>query len=72
ERGRLTREMIRLLNRLGHPKYRSDFQQALELLRAFSSRCPAPDSFERRLREVASRVERRLTAGPRVGRESPR
>jgi len=72
ERGRLTREMIRLLNRLGHPKYRSDFQRALELLRAFSSRCPAPDSFERRLREVASRVERRLTAGPRVGRDSPR
>jgi len=65
ECGRFLREMIRLLNRLGHPRYRVEFQEALDLLRGFGGRVAVPESFLRSLEEVRSRVRRRLTASPR-------
>jgi len=63
-RHRLFQEMIRLLNRLGHPKYRAEFAQALRLLRSSAARLDAPGTFLARLEEVSDRAERRLAASP--------
>jgi adenine-specific DNA-methyltransferase len=65
ERNRVVREMIRLLNRLAHPKYRAEFAHSLALLRGAAPRLGGSGSFLLRLEEVSSRAERRLMASPR-------
>jgi len=64
ERERLFREMTRLLNRLAHRKYRTEFTEALALLRAAAPRLGAPGAFLAGLDRIALRAQRRLEASP--------
>ena len=66
DRGRLLREMIRLLNRLGQPKYRREFAEAYELLKGFAARAEVPEAFVHRLEAVFARARQRLTESPRA------
>lgn len=64
ERDRILREMIRLLNRLAHRKYRAEFTEALAMLRAAAPRLGAPPAFSAGLDRISSRADRRLRASP--------
>jgi hypothetical protein len=61
EKARMLKEILRLLNKLAHRKYRVEFANALEQLRsAAASRLGAGLSFRAGLDEIEKRARRRL------------
>ncbi len=64
----LLKEMLRLLNRFAHRKYRAVFAQTLEELRSFASGDPALDGFRAGLARVADRAATRFAGAGRAQR----
>jgi adenine-specific DNA-methyltransferase len=60
QRGRLLNEMLRLLNRFAHRRYRGIFAQTLEELREFAGGAPALEGFRAGLDRVADRAAKRF------------
>ncbi len=60
QRGRLLKDMLRLLNRFAHRKYRDIFAQTLEELREFAGGDPALEVFRAGLDRVADRAAKRF------------
>jgi hypothetical protein len=62
EKARILRESLRLLNKLAHRKYRSEFADALAMLRTAAPRLDADASFTRGLDAVSARASKRLAS----------
>ena len=60
EEARILREILRLLNKLAHRKYRDVFMDALALLRAIDVRLAGGTSFRAGLDAISERARRRL------------
>ncbi len=70
EKRSLLREMLRLLNKLAHRKYRAEFEAALEKLRAAAVvRFNAGPSFSAGLDAIEERARRRMAAAGRAHEE---
>jgi adenine-specific DNA-methyltransferase len=61
-RGRLLKEMLRLLNRFAHRTYRAIFAQTMEDLRRFASGNPGLAGFRAGLDKIADRAAKRFAA----------
>jgi adenine-specific DNA-methyltransferase len=68
ERGKLLREILRLLNKIAHKKYRAMFLETLEHLRVDEAPGLSETLFGQRLDAIACRAEQRF-AGARIIRE---
>jgi hypothetical protein len=64
ERVRLRREILRLVNRLAHRKYRQIFAETLDVLRRYAEADPTCGRFRRGLEVIAERAGRRMPAHP--------
>jgi hypothetical protein len=69
EREAVLRESTRLLNKIAHRKYRAEFADALQRLRAAAPRLGAGSTFRSGLDAIEERAHRRMEAASRRPRQ---